>query len=246
MAQERPKARKRSSGVVVPNQPRWFQRLIAFIIFCSMRAYVFSLRISWDDPDNLRDQIDGPAIYCLWHNRLVLCVAAYQENAKKRQMGKGMAALISASKDGALLAAILERFKVLAVRGSSSRRGPQALLELTSWAERDYDLAITPDGPRGPKYVVQEGAMSLGQLTGRPIVPFGFLRALEDSIKKLGCLSNPAALLALCFPHGRADAHSPRSNGGTTRRTPAAIGTDADKGFAGLIIVTRASRLCEF
>ena len=60
------------------------------------------------------------------------------------------------------------------VRGSSSRRGPQALLELTTWAERGYDLAITPDGPRGPIYVVQEGVMSLAQLTGLPIVPVSY------------------------------------------------------------------------
>jgi hypothetical protein len=60
------------------------------------------------------------------------------------------------------------------VRGSTSRRGPQALLELTSWAGRGYDLAITPDGPRGPCYVVQDGIMSLAQLTGRPILPFSY------------------------------------------------------------------------
>ncbi|HOC49758.1 MAG TPA: lysophospholipid acyltransferase family protein, partial [Verrucomicrobiota bacterium] len=76
-----------------------------------------------------------------------------------------------ASRDGALLAAILECFGVQPVRGSSSRRGPQALLELSGWAERGYDLAITPDGPRGPCYVVQEGVIGLAQVTGLPIVP---------------------------------------------------------------------------
>jgi len=86
----------------------------------------------------------------------------------------GLAGLVSASKDGAFLAAILERFGVLPVRGSSSRRGPQALLELTTWAERGYNLAITPDGPRGPRYVVQEGAMSLAQITGLPVVPVSY------------------------------------------------------------------------
>ena len=60
------------------------------------------------------------------------------------------------------------------VRGSSSRRGPQALLELTTWADRGYDLAITPDGPRGPRYQVQEGVMSLAQVTGLPIIPFSY------------------------------------------------------------------------
>ena len=78
--------------------------------------------------------------------------------------------MVSASKDGAFLTSILECFQVQPVRGSSSRRGPQALLELTTWAERGYDLALTPDGPRGPRYVVQEGVMSLAQLTGLPII----------------------------------------------------------------------------
>jgi lysophospholipid acyltransferase (LPLAT)-like uncharacterized protein len=85
-----------------------------------------------------------------------------------------MAAMVSASKDGALLAAILECFNVQPVRGSTSRRGPQALLELTTWAERGFDLAITPDGPRGPCYKVQDGAMSLAQITGLPIIPFSY------------------------------------------------------------------------
>jgi lysophospholipid acyltransferase (LPLAT)-like uncharacterized protein len=85
-----------------------------------------------------------------------------------------MAAMVSASKDGAFLSGVLERFGVQPVRGSSSRRGPQALLELTTWAERGYDLAITPDGPRGPRYVVQEGVMSLAQVTGLQIVPFSY------------------------------------------------------------------------
>ena len=85
-----------------------------------------------------------------------------------------MAALISASKDGAFLSRILEWFGVQPVRGSSSRRGAQALLELSTWAERGYDLTITPDGPRGPCYQVPEGIASLAQVTGLPIVPVTF------------------------------------------------------------------------
>jgi lysophospholipid acyltransferase (LPLAT)-like uncharacterized protein len=191
MAQGSTKVRKRSSGVVVPNQPRWFQRLGAFIISCTMRVYVFSLRIRWDDSGNPRDQINGPTIYCLWHNRLILCVAAYRQHARTRPMGKGMAGLVSASKDGAFLAAILERFKIQPVRGSSSRRGSRALLELTSWAEEGYDLAITPDGPRGPKYIVQPGAMSLAQLTGLPIVPFGFQAQRKIQLKSWDAFQIP-------------------------------------------------------
>lgn len=170
-----PKLGKSKSGIIVPHKPRWFQRLGAALIYFLARAYAMTLRVQWDNRTGyLMDELGGPAIYCLWHNRLILCMEAYLEQTLQRSRGKGLAALISASKDGAFLAAILERFAVQPVRGSSSRRGPQALLELTSWAERGYDLAITPDGPRGPRYVVQEGVMSLAQLTGLPIVPFAF------------------------------------------------------------------------
>lgn len=50
-------------------------------------------------------------------------------------------------------------------------------------AERGYDLAITPDGPRGPRYVVQEGVMSLAQLTGLPIIPIGFHTRAKICVK---------------------------------------------------------------
>lgn len=112
-----------------------------------------------------------PVIYCLWHNRLALCMAIWRKYPLRKQPQRRLAALVSASKDGAFLARILENFGVQPVRGSTSRRGPQALLELTTWAERGWDLAITPDGPRGPCEVVQEGVIALAQLTGLPIVP---------------------------------------------------------------------------
>jgi lysophospholipid acyltransferase (LPLAT)-like uncharacterized protein len=177
-------ARARRSGVVVPHTPRWYQRLGASIIYLAARTYAMTLRIRWDNRSGyFLDNLGGPAIYCLWHNRLILCMEVYFGQARPRSSGKGLAALISASKDGAFLAAILERFGVQPVRGSSSRRGPQALLELTSCAERGYDLAITPDGPRGPRYVVQEGIMSLAQLTGFPIIPFGFYAHRKIQIK---------------------------------------------------------------
>ena len=83
----------------------------------------------------------------------------------------GLVGLISASHDGGVLARTLRYFNVEAVRGSSSRRGAQALLELTSWTERGYAIAITPDGPRGPRYEIRDGIIALAQLTGLPIMP---------------------------------------------------------------------------
>jgi len=171
-----PKSRKptRRSGVIVPHQPNAIQRLGAWIVFLALRLLMMSLRYRWNDRPGMMERPAGTAaIFAVWHNRLGLCMEAYRLYRKKHKR-IGMAALVSASKDGGFLAGILERFNVQPVRGSSSRRGPQALLELTGWAQRGYDLAITPDGPRGPCYVVQDGVMSLAQLTGLPIIPFSY------------------------------------------------------------------------
>ena len=177
-----PARRSRSTGVVVPHQPKLAQRLAATTVFLSERLVTCSLRLAWRD-DFGACQIPPPVIFCVWHNRLALSMALYRWGPCLAHPGRHMAAIVSASKDGAFLAAVLERFGVQPVRGSSSRRGPQALLELTSWAERGYDLAITPDGPRGPRYVVQEGAIALAQLTGLPLIPVSYSAARKFTLK---------------------------------------------------------------
>jgi lysophospholipid acyltransferase (LPLAT)-like uncharacterized protein len=162
--------------VVVPHSPRWYQRLAAWLVFLFIRGVSATIRFKLDDRSGYFNAASppGPTIYCVWHNRLALCLKLYYGWGQLRNPTAGLAAMVSASKDGAFLSAILERFKVQPVRGSSSRRGPQALLELTTWAERGYDLAITPDGPRGPCYKVQEGIMVLAQITGLPILPASY------------------------------------------------------------------------
>jgi lysophospholipid acyltransferase (LPLAT)-like uncharacterized protein len=153
-------------GPVVPHVPRLLQRVAAILAFIVERLVTTTLRYEWRDDSGLSELPSArPVIFCIWHNRLALSMVVHRNYPRK------LAALISASKDGALLSAVLRKFGVLAVRGSSSRRGPQALLELTSQAERGHDVAITPDGPRGPRYVVQEGVISLAQVTGLSIVP---------------------------------------------------------------------------
>jgi len=178
----RPK--KKAAGVVIPHKPKWHQRLVAFLVFAGIRGVALTLRYRWNDRSEMfNGSRPGPAIYCVWHNRLALCMIAYWDYVKKRNDTPGMAAMVSASKDGGFLTGVLECFGVEPVRGSSSRRGPQAMLELTTWAERGYDLAITPDGPRGPRYIVQDGVTSLAQLTGLPIVPVSYCLGWKIQLK---------------------------------------------------------------
>lgn len=170
-----PEAAARSSRVVVPHPTRWHQHAVARIIYALIRIVSVTLRYKWTDRTGLfTGNTAGPAIYCVWHNRLPLCMTAYFGYIKKHNQSSGLAVMVSASKDGGFLAGILECFGIQPVRGSTSRRGHQALRELTTWAKRGYDLAITPDGPRGPCYVVQEGIIALAQLTDMPIVPVSY------------------------------------------------------------------------
>jgi len=79
--------------------------------------------------------------------------------------------LTSPSKDGDILAGVMANLGMGSVRGSSSRRGSTAIRELAALLESGVDLAITPDGPRGPKYSLGPGAVFLSQKTGIPIMP---------------------------------------------------------------------------
>ena len=150
---------------MIPHRPKHAQHLVAWMVFLVERLVTASLRCQWEDNSGLANAIQGkPVIFCLWHNRLAISMMVHRRHPRK------LAALVSASKDGALLAAVLGKFGVAQVRGSSSRRGPQALLELTTRGQMGYDLAVTPDGPKGPRYVAQSGVISLAQVTGFPII----------------------------------------------------------------------------
>lgn len=184
MAAEPPTSRPRKSGVVVPNQPKWQQRLAAWLICAFARGLAATLRFKLNDASGFFSDVpQEKIIFAIWHNRLALALILYERYVARRDRHRKMAALVSASRDGALLARILELFNVQPVRGSSSRRGAQALRELVTWGQRDHDLAITPDGPRGPRYVVQEGVISAAQLTGLPIVPVAYRLSWKITFK---------------------------------------------------------------
>jgi lysophospholipid acyltransferase (LPLAT)-like uncharacterized protein len=154
-----------------PRKLKWRHHLAAFAVFAGLRVLSWTWRLRLIDEHNVLREPIGPVIVCLWHNRLALSMRMWERFGVKKIHSAGLVALISASHDGGVLARVLKYFNVEAVRGSSSRRGPQALLELTSWSEKDYSIAITPDGPRGPRYQIHDGIVALAQITGRSILP---------------------------------------------------------------------------
>ena len=145
------------------------EKLLSWLAATLMRALGRTLRIEVRDQVGFFDtQRSQPFIIAAWHNRILVLPFAFERLRPKHQ--RPMSVLTSASRDGGLLAAVVGRFKVGAVRGSSSRRGATALRELTATLERNTDVIITPDGPRGPVYTLGPGIIFLAQKTGLPVL----------------------------------------------------------------------------
>ena len=164
-------AKAASSQVVEPHRLKWHGELAVAGACTLLRGLAATWRFHFLDDGWEREVEPGPVIFAVWHNRLALTMPIHRNVLLGRQPHRRLATLVSASKDGAMLARFMEHYGVQPVRGSTSRRGPQALLEMARVARRGYDLAVTPDGPRGPKYEVQPGVVQLARVSGHPIVP---------------------------------------------------------------------------
>lgn len=163
----------RKSGVVVPHKVTGLKRLGMSILSVFARLLMLSWRRRWIFKKQT-DPLPGPVIFAMWHNRLSVSVWSWNKFAQACWPSTGMCALISASKDGALITDFVERFGVHVVRGSTSRRGPQALLEASGWLAKKYSITITPDGPRGPRYKAKMGTIQLAMITGAAIIPISY------------------------------------------------------------------------
>ncbi len=159
----------------VPHPPKWHQRIAALLIYVAIRCLAVTIRFKLNEASNFFAKLPSEKIvFVIWHNRLVLALIIFQRYVARRDRTRKLASIASASRDGGLVTSIIELFGVQPVRGSSSRRAAQALRELVAWGERGHDLAITPDGPRGPRYSLPEGVISTAQLTGLTIVPVAY------------------------------------------------------------------------
>ncbi len=111
----------------------------------------------------------SPVIYAFWHNRILAVTAAFLRVYPRGR--PGVLVLTSASKDGMWLGELAGRLGMGSVRGSSSRRGATAMRELMEKVARGHDIAITPDGPRGPRYKLGAGLVYLAQKAAIPVIP---------------------------------------------------------------------------
>ena len=136
----------------------------AFLI----QALGLTLRFRMTNLSGIRvGTVQPPVIWAFWHNRILVVPLVKQRYFHDRPG----AALTSPSKDGAIIAKVMECFGQGHVRGSSSRRGATAMRELAALIKNGVDVGITPDGPRGPCYQLGPGIIVIAQQTGAPVVP---------------------------------------------------------------------------
>jgi hypothetical protein len=146
----------------------WRDRLLVAIAYRVLRILSSTLRYELEDRgDFVNRTLERRCIASLWHNRLLLiCICL-----KKFVPHRPGAGLISASRDGDLVAELTKRLGFHVVRGSSSRFGASAMLEMAGVLESGLEAFITPDGPRGPIYELGPGIIFLAQKTGVPVQP---------------------------------------------------------------------------
>ena len=152
--------------VVIP-QNSTKASIIGWCASLAIRLVSVTLRYEFTDPNGIRKiPEDQRLIWIFWHNRIFCQPIVYRKFLKHRKIS----VLTSASKDGALIAQTVRRFGLGAVRGSSSKRGAQAVAELVDCLKSGSDVGITPDGPRGPRYKLAIGPVRLSQMTSTPLV----------------------------------------------------------------------------
>ncbi len=141
---------------------------VTYLGYLFIRFMEKSMRISYVNFDNIwKDWQDGKkCVLAFWHGRLMMMPLMYK--------GSGITVLVSQHKDGELVSRTMKRFNIDSVRGSSTRGWFGGVKGLLKDARKGRDLAITPDGPKGPRYKAQIGIINIAKSTGLPIFPIAF------------------------------------------------------------------------
>jgi len=134
-----------------------------------------------------------PVIYVLWHSR-ILPLLYHRRN-------EGMAVLISRHRDGGYLAELSERWGYRVVRGSSKRGGDVGLLGLVRHLRQGGEVALTPDGPRGPAERMKPGALAAAQHAKALVIAAGARTSSAWWIRSWDrfCLPRPFAAVDIVY-----------------------------------------------
>lgn len=123
--------------------------------------------VDWDAAAPVTDS-ERPVIYAFWHSRMIMMFFP------RRHRRREIVLLVSPSRDGEIIRKVLASFGYRTIRGSSAKGGHQALRSMAALLADGSDVAITPDGPRGPAGQAKMGALLLARMSGAAIVPIAF------------------------------------------------------------------------
>lgn len=138
----------------------WAGKILASLLFLTCRVQIFGRKI---ETAYLQHHPGKGLLYASWHRGLMFFVYFYR-NLK-------FVVMASASRDGELAAQAVKRFGWIPVRGSSTRRGSQALREMQPLMEKGHRGGLVVDAPTGPAYISKMGIIILAKRTRLPIVP---------------------------------------------------------------------------
>lgn len=147
----------------------WWHWLWVAPLALILRLWLGTLRVSLTAPEGgIETSVGGNAVLALWHDRLFFAPVVSQ-----RLLTRPVCALVSASKDGGWLEAFYRMMGMRCARGSSSRRGAEALVALARAMRSGAHAGVTPDGPKGPRREFKDGVLTLARISRRPVVLLG-------------------------------------------------------------------------
>jgi hypothetical protein len=140
--------------------------LVSWVVPALLRLIGCTLRETTTYEEGAIQSLDDlyPGIFPFWHRCVLPASWIYRHQHP--------AVMTSRSRDGEFIARVIQRFGFVPVRGSSSRGGQRALLEMNRLLAEGHAVAFTIDGPRGPRYVAKKGPVLLARMSGAAITAF--------------------------------------------------------------------------
>ena len=142
------------------------QKLIGFLFYFITKLVSLSIRWEYFEESKKSKIFDNryKYIFCCWHNKLFLGPHLLPRN-------RVINALQSSHSDGMITSLAFQFLGMNVILGSSKKGGMQAFRKMVKCLKLGESIAITPDGPKGPKEKVKEGIIKLAQMTSTPIIP---------------------------------------------------------------------------
>ncbi|HSG38597.1 MAG TPA: lysophospholipid acyltransferase family protein [Thermoanaerobaculia bacterium] len=170
--------------------------LISFVAANFIRGLRRTVRLRHHGDERMREweRRGEHFILAFWHRHLLLMPYAYR--------GQGISVLVSQSTDGEMIARTVARLGIDSSRGSSSRGGAAGMRSLLRKAAEGWDIAFTPDGPRGPLREVQPGVILAAAATGLPIQPVALAATRKKELRSWDRFVVPMPFSTVHFVYG--------------------------------------------